>query len=152
MKLMSMPHPPELADYQFSHSIPVFWGDQDAFGHVNNTVYFRWMEIARIEYFEWAGLNELLAQAGIGPILASIKCDFRRQLKYPDTVIVAGKVASMGGASVKMTHLVYSEAQKAIAAEGDSVIVTFDYAAQRPVRIPDPIRVKIDAAEGRTTA
>jgi acyl-CoA thioester hydrolase len=147
---MSSSHPPELADYRYSLSIPVFWGDQDAFGHVNNTIYFRWMEIARIEYFEWAGLNELLAQAGIGPILASVKCDFRRQLKYPDTVLVSAKVTSMGGASIKMAHLIYSQTQKAVAAEGDSVIVSFDYQAQRPVRVPDSIRAKIDAMEGRT--
>jgi acyl-CoA thioester hydrolase len=149
---MSSPHPPELADYRYSHSIPVFWGDQDAFGHVNNTVYFRWMEIARIEYFEWARLNELMAQAGIGPILASIKCDFRRQLKYPDTVLVSGKVTSMGGASIKMTHLIYSQTQQAVVAEGDSVIVAFDYQAQRPVRIPDSIRARIDSMEGRSAA
>jgi acyl-CoA thioester hydrolase len=73
-------------------------------------------------------------------------------LKYPDTVLVSGKVTSMGGASVKMSHLIYSMNQKAVAAEGDSVIVAFDYQAQRPVRVPDSIRSQIEAMEGRSAA
>lgn len=144
--------PPELASFRFTHSIPVFWGDQDAFGHVNNTVYFRWMEVARIEYFEWSGLNGLMVQEGIGPILASIKCDFRRQLKYPDLILVSAKIYAVGGASMKMSHVIYSQTQQAVAAEGDSVIVAFDYQAQRAVRVSDAARTQIDAKEGRLTA
>jgi acyl-CoA thioester hydrolase len=147
---MSSPHPPELSEYRYALQIPVYWGDQDAFGHVNNTVYFRWMEIARIEYFEWAGLNELMTSEGAGPILASIKCDFRRQLNYPDTLQVAARVTLIGRSSVKMAHLIYSQQQKAVVAEGDSVIVMFDYKTQRPVRVPDSIRAKLEAVEGRS--
>src|SRR5687767_1167703 len=50
--------------------IPVQWGDMDAFGHVNNTVYFRWFESARIAYFEKIGLNERMRRDRKGPILA----------------------------------------------------------------------------------
>jgi len=129
-------------------SWPIQWGDQDAFGHVNNTVYFRWMESARIEYFHWAGLGNMSNQ-GVGPILASIKCDYRRQLKYPDTLLISSSITLIGRTSLKMVHRIYSTSQQEVAAEGESVIVMFNYDVQRPVRVSDHLRAKIEAAEGR---
>jgi acyl-CoA thioester hydrolase len=146
---MSEPtRPPELADHPLLLTWPVQWGDQDAFGHVNNVVYFRWMESARIEYFRrgnWGSIDN----RGAGPILASIKCDFRRQLMYPDTLLLSGSIVSIGRTSLKMVHRVYSTTQKAVAAEGDSVLVMFDYQTQKPVVVPDDLRAKIEAFEGR---
>jgi acyl-CoA thioester hydrolase len=144
--------PSELAGHPVSISWPVQWGDQDAFGHVNNVVYFRWMESARIEYFRRAGLGDMMSNQGAGPILASIKCDFRRQLTYPDTLLISASVASIGRTSIKMVHRVYSTAQQAVAAEGDSVIVMFEYSKQRPILVADAIRATIDALEGRGEA
>jgi acyl-CoA thioester hydrolase len=141
--------PPELADHPFAIKWPVQWGDQDAFGHVNNVVYFRWMESARIEYFNAADFGASANNQGIGPILASIKCDFRRQLLYPDTLLISASVVSIGRTSLKMVHRVYSTAQQAIAAEGDSVIVMFDYQSQKPVPVSAEIRAKVAALEGR---
>jgi len=144
--------PVELASHPVYITWPVQWGDQDAFGHVNNVVYFRWMESARIEYFRRAGLGSMMSNQGIGPILASIKCDFRRQLTYPDTLLVSASIASIGRTSMKMAHRVYSTGQQAVAAEGDSVIVMFEYIQQRPILIADDIRSTIDALEGRSAA
>jgi len=141
--------PPELAAHAFQITQQVQWGDQDAFGHVNNVVYFRWFESARIEYFRQAGLGHAKDQ-GVGPILASIKCDFKRQLIYPDSLLVTASVASIGRTSMKMSHLIYSQAQRAIAAAGDSTLVMFDYTNQRPVLVSDAIRARIDSLEGRT--
>ena len=141
--------PTELAKYPLVIELPVQWGDQDAFGHVNNVVYFRWMESARIAYFRQEGLFDLMSDQGLGPILASIKCDFRRQLVYPDTLFVGASVASIGRTSLRMLHLIYSTQQQLVAAEGESVLVMFDYQAQRPAPVPDSVRQKIDALEGR---
>jgi acyl-CoA thioester hydrolase len=140
---------PDSAAYPVSITLPVQWGDQDAFGHVNNVVYFRWMESARIDYFRRIALGTAVSKDGAGPILASIKCDFRRQLAYPDTLFVSASIASIGRTSMKMVHRVYSTAQQAVAAEGDSVIVMFDYQTQRPILVADEIRAKIDSLEGR---
>ena len=139
--------PPELAIHPVTISLPVQWGDQDAFNHVNNVIYYRWMESARIEYFRQVGLGIGISPQGIGPILASLKCDFRSQLAYPDTVLISSSIASIGRTSLKMTHLVYSTAQKTIAAEGDSVIVMFDYRAQKPLVVSDEVRAAIDTFE-----
>ena len=141
--------PAELATHSEVVAIPVQWGDQDAFGHVNNVVYFRWFESARVEYLHRAGLAHMMTGSGIGPILASIKCDYRRQLNHPDTILVSASITHIGRTSLKMAHLVYSQAQGAIVAQGDSTIVVFDYASQRPTPVPAEIRAKIEQMEGR---
>jgi acyl-CoA thioester hydrolase len=146
---MNDPSPPELADHSVTLALPIQWGDQDAFGHVNNVVHFRWMESARIHYFGCAGLGHMMSNQGQGPILASIKCDYRRQLTFPDTVLISASVTSFGRTSFKMVHRIYSTDQKAIAAEGESVIVMFDYAAQKSVPVSDEIRAIIAALENR---
>ena len=141
--------PQELADHPVALRLPVQWGDQDAFGHVNNVVHFRWMESARIHYFDRAGLGHMMSNQGQGPILASIKCDYRRQLTYPDAVLISASITSIGRASLKMAHRIYSTAQKAVAGEGESVIVMFDYTTQKPVAVSDEIRAIIEALERR---
>jgi len=145
--MVNLTQPPELTAQPVVLTLPVQWGDQDAFGHVNNVVYFRWMESARIEYFRQTGLSDLMARHGAGMILATIKCDFRRQLTYPETILVSASIESIGRSSMKMKHLIYSTSQQAIAAEGDSVVVMFDYKSQGPVPVPDDIRAKIDELE-----
>src|SRR5262245_17515748 len=148
--MVNLTQPSELTGQPVVITLPVQWGDQDAFGHVNNVVYFRWMESARIEYFRLNGLTELMDRHGAGMILATIKCDFRRQLTHPDTMLVSASIASVGRTSMKMAHLVYSTSQQVVVAEGDSVIVMFDYKSQRPFPVPDDIRAKIDELERRS--
>ena len=141
--------PPELADHPLRIAIPVQWGDQDAFGHVNNVVHFRWMESARIAYFAALVLGTATSNQGIGPILASIKCDFRRQLKYPDAIQVSASITRIGRTSLHMVHRIYSDQQQTLVSEGESVLVMFDYVAQKPTPVPDAIRAKIEVIEGR---
>jgi acyl-CoA thioester hydrolase len=150
--MASEPRPEALAGEPLAIGLPVQWGDQDAFGHVNNTVYFRWMESARIEYFRAAGLEDLMTNQGVGPILASIKCDYRRQLKYPDSLLVSSRVTDIGRTSIRMSHKLYSNLQAAVAAEGESVIVVFDYRSQRPVRVSDDLRAKIEAFQAAVSS
>lgn len=139
-----------LSDYRYSLDWPVQWGDQDAFGHVNNTVYFRWFESARIAYINQFGLNELYEKQRIGPILASIQCDYRLQLRYPDTVTIGARVSRLGRSSIGLQHQIFSQAQQAVVADGDSTLVVFDYAAQKSCPIPPDVRAAIEAFEGRT--
>jgi acyl-CoA thioester hydrolase len=118
--------------------LPVQWGDMDSYQHVNNIIYFRWFESARIAYLEQIGLKAMYHGAGIGPILAAIGCNYRRQLTYPDTV------------AVEMEHVLFSTAQQVVVADGKSTIVTFDYKSQKPIPVPDEIRAAIAKIEGRT--
>jgi acyl-CoA thioester hydrolase len=137
-----------LSDFPLVISIPVQWGDQDAFGHVNNTVYLRWCESVRIEYLRRVDLWGIGAD-GIGPILASISCDYRRPLNYPDTVHVGVRVDKIGNSSFRMDHVVVSENLKVVAADVRSTIVVVDYKRNKSVPVPEPVRAAIEKIEGR---
>ena len=144
--------PNELVDFPIVVRLPIQWGDQDAFGHVNNTVPIRWFESARIAYLEH-GCSDLMHDSQkLGPILASINCNYRSQLLFPDTVRVGARVSRLGRSSLTMEHVVYSETQQAIAADGTAVIVVFKYDTNRPTRISDEIRAAIEQLEGKSLA
>jgi acyl-CoA thioester hydrolase len=142
--------PPALADFPAQFHLPVQWGDQDAFGHINNVVYFRWFESARISYLEQSGLDPLLTTHNLGPILANVSCNYRRQLLYPDQVTIGAKITRLGRTSLNMSHAVFSHQQQAVVAEGESIVVTFDYQAQTSRPIPPDVREAIRRFEATT--
>jgi len=124
-------------------NIPVAWGEMDAMGHVNNIIYFRYFETVRIEYFNRLNMIDYARESGIGPILASTECRFKMPLQYPDTVIVGTKILSMEEDRFVMGYEVFSTRHKRIAADGEGVVVTYDYRNNRKVLIPDDLRIKI---------
>jgi acyl-CoA thioester hydrolase len=136
-----------LDDYPVVIEIPVAWGDMDAMGHVNNTVYFRWFESVRIAYFDEVGFLEQMRENGVGPILASTRCRFRIPLAHPDQVAAAARVSEIGDDRFVMTYAVASRQQEKIAAEGDGLIVSFDYRANRKAPLPADVRRRIEALE-----
>ncbi|MDR3637733.1 MAG: thioesterase family protein [Isosphaeraceae bacterium] len=139
-----------LLGFPVTITLPVQWGDQDAFGHVNNTVYFRWYESSRIAYGQRVGMHVWKETQNIGPILASITCDYRRQVTFPDTIHVGARVTRIGRSSMTMEHVLVSEATAGVAAEGSSTIVMFDYNANRSYSVPEEIRRAIEQLEGRS--
>ncbi len=141
-----------LAGYPVIITLPVLWGDQDAFQHVNNTVYLRWFESARIVYGERVGLTALMQSTNIGPILASITCHYRRPITYPDVVLIGARIARIGRTSLTMDHVLVSEAAAEVAADGTSTLVIYDYNLARPHPVPEAIRASIEALEGKDFA
>lgn len=125
----------------------VIWGDMDAFGHVNNTVYFRYFEDARIAYFELIGVQEQMKRDGIGPILASTHCNFRLPLDYPDRIHVGTRSTVLSPRRFNMEYAVFSEKHEAITAEGEGLIVYYDYTHGRSIDIPDEIAAGIAKLE-----
>ena len=138
-----------LPNYPVIIDLPVAWGDMDAFQHVNNTVYFRYFENARIAYFEQAGITIEREHTAIGPILASASCKFKFPLTYPDTVKVGVRVAEMGEDRFTMHFRIVSTRHNRLAAEGDGVIVSYNYRENRKVPLPDAVRAQIEALENR---
>ena len=135
------------AGYPVVIEIPVSWGEMDAFQHVNNIVYFRYFESARIAYFEKLYVMDLMNTTGIGPILAATSCRFRAPLKYPDKVLVGAKVTNIEEDRFTMNYLVVSTKIKKIAAEGDGLIVAFNYRENIKAIIPDELRQRIKDVE-----
>lgn len=130
--------------------LPVQWGEMDVFQHVNNVMYFRYFESARIAYLERIGHIETMNATGIGPILASARCDFKRPLTYPDRIFVGIRVSEMGTDRFTMQFRIFSEKLQRIAAEGDGVIVSYNYRERRKAPIPHEVRRRIEELEGRT--
>ena len=124
-----------LAPFPVRITIPVAWGEMDAMQHVNNIVYFRYMESARFAYFERIGWTRPLSDSRIGPILASARCLFKFPLTFPDNVIVGTKVTRIEGDRFTMRHRLMSERHGRLAAEGEGVIVAYDYGASRKAQI-----------------
>ena len=112
--------------------IQVRFADTDAVGHINNATYATWSELARLRFLQESGSTP------VNFILAHLSVDFRRQVDYTDTVEVESRIAAIGNSSFTMTQAVL--ANGAVAAEVRSVIVSFDYQAQRSVPIPPLFR------------
>ena len=88
----------------FVCDVPLRWGDMDAMAHLNNTIYFRLMEEARIQWFHKIGFSTL--PSGQAPILAHVSCDFLRAMNYPGTARVTQTVTKMGRSSVEMALVI----------------------------------------------
>ena len=126
--------------YPVQLEIPVAWGDMDVFGHVNNTVYFRWFESGRMAFFERIGIGAERPER-VGPIVATTSCDFLAPVEYPATVVVSVRVQRIGNTSFVMEHEVTRDG--APVARGSTVIVLIDYATGAKVRVPDEMRAAI---------
>jgi len=138
----------QLADFHVVIDQPVAWADMDSFRHVNNVVYFRYFENARIEYFSRIGWWDYMTETGIGPIVASTQARFRRPVKYPDTLRAGAKVISFGSDRFTIRHVLVSQATGEMVTEGDAIIVSFDYRNNAKVPIPDELRRRIEDLDG----
>ena len=95
----------------------------DSFGHVNNVVYFRYFENARVEYFQRIGWWDYMTRTGIGPDRGSTQARFRRPVKYPDTLRAGAKVVSFGTDRFTIRHVLVSRTTGELVTEGDAVVV-----------------------------
>jgi acyl-CoA thioester hydrolase len=127
----------------------VAWGEMDAYRHVNNVVYFRYFENARLAYIrrlDWAAFE---AATGIGPILHSTSARFRKPLTFPDTIAIGARIASVAADRFVLQNIIVSELLGAVTTEGEGTIVTFHYERQEKVPVPAELRQRIAAIEGR---
>lgn len=138
--------PDGLSPYPVTTPLVIQWGDQDAFGHVNNTLHFRWFETGRIDYLTRCGVT--MNASGTGPILAAISCNYRLQINWPDEIVVGTRVNRIGNTSINVAHAIWSRRHSAVVADGTSTIVIFDYENQKPRPVPANWRAAIEDLEG----
>ena len=129
--------------------IRIRWGEMDSFQHVNNVIYFRYFETARIEYFTKVGFMNTLKKHQIGPILGSTSCRFKIPLIYPDTIYVGSKMKYMSKKSFTMEHIIVSDKISEIVAEGKSVVVCYNFQNSKTTDIPEIIHNSVEKMEGR---
>ena len=126
----------------FSIEMPLRWGDMDAMGHLNNVMYFRLMEEARIQWFAAFGFATM--PSGEAPILAHAACDFVKAMTYPALAVVRQVVTKVGRSSVEMSLTIERKDEPGVPyATGRTVIVWYDYTAGKSAPWPDSIRSRL---------
>ena len=118
---------------------PIRWGDMDAMGHVNNTVYFRYMEQARIAWLEAVGARD--ADRAAGPLLVDTRCAFRRELRYPGTVRVRQYLIGFGRSSIRTElDIVRADEPDVVYATGEATLAWVDFTTRRSAPVPPAVR------------
>ena len=139
----------QLAGYPVVIEQVVDWGDMDAFQHVNNVVYFRYFENARVEYFQRLEWKSCLKETGIGPIVATAQARFRRPVTYPDTLLVGARVSVMSEDRYTIDYRIISTKQAERVTSGETVVVAYHYADLKKVPIPAEMKTRIEKLEGK---
>ncbi len=130
---------------KFTHEmvIPIRWGDMDAMGHVNNTIYFRYMEIVRIEWLH--ALGGAPDPSGDGPVIVNAFCNFIKQLEYPGDIVAKHYVANPGRSSFETyITLERSDAPGVICASGGAKTVWVNFPKQKSVPLPKDVRALVE--------
>lgn len=126
--------------------MPIRWGDMDAMGHVNNTVYFRYLEQARIEWFTEAGCEP--DPTGEGPVIINAHCTFIRQLKYPGEIEVRTHVGVGGRSSFETYQEIRRvDAPEILSAEGGAKVVWVNFPLEKSVPLPERVRLLLAEAD-----
>lgn len=126
--------------------MPIRWGDMDAFGHVNNTNFFRYMEQARIEWLESLDLASV-DEAGSGPVIVNANMTFLKQLQYPGNVVCRTLAGQPGRSSLETRfELLRADEAGTLYAQGGAKIVWVSYASGRSTPMPDALRARVTLA------
>lgn len=134
-----MEHPRKLV---FTTRLPIRWGDMDAYGHVNNTIYFRYMEQARIEWLE--GLGYTVLPQGHAPVIVNASCTFMIPMTYPGTIEIRVFAGKPGRSSVPTYYELRLDGSDTLYAEGASKIIWTDSATGKSVPIPEALRALVE--------
>ena len=137
------------ADKTLTHEmrIPIRWGDMDAMGHVNNTVYFRYLEIVRLAWFDAIGCAP--NPQGEGPVIVNAFCNFYRQLEYPGDIVAKHYVCNPGTSSLDTyVTLERADAPGRIDAAGGAKLVWVDFPKQKSAPLPQWFRALVVPAAG----
>ena len=117
----------------------VAWGDIDAFGHLNNVNYYRYMESARIAY-----LQELdIFSSDLYVVIAHSQCQYMQPVLFPDTLQIYSRVEEYRNSSMRMVYDLYSQAQQQLVATGEAVLVWIDNHTQKKIAIPPTVKQKM---------
>ena len=131
---------------------PIQWGDLDAYGHVNNLAYLKWFEAVRALYALRVGVDVLPRKKGVGAVLASISCKYLRQASYPGYVVAGVRVTRLSVGGITLNFRIADGQIGVPVAEGNCDVALYDYADDKPIPIPDPIRAAVEKLEGKSFA
>ena len=125
--------------YKAFRSIGTRWMDNDAYGHVNNVVYYSWFDTAVNAYLIEHGVLDIHHGEAIG-LVVETQCNYFSPLAFPQTVEAGLRVARLGSSSVRYEVALFAQDQDLCAARGHFVHVYVDRVSRRPVSLPDPLK------------
>ncbi|WP_347363784.1 acyl-CoA thioesterase [Vibrio vulnificus] len=138
-----------LQDFPVVTEINVAWGEMDALQHINNVVYFRYFETARIEYFNKINLMDEIKRNQIGPVLSESQCRYRIPVTFPDTLLIGSCVSEVGEDRFTMEYQVVSKKMGKVTTTGSATVVMFDFKNQCKTQLPAVLRDAIFSIEAK---
>ncbi len=131
----------------FQTEIKVIFRDLDPLGHVNNAVYFTYMEVARTEYYMQVTGAKSLGEVRF--IIARASCDYRAPAKFGDRLAVAVWPSEVGNSSFKFQYRITQQEDGTLVAEGETVQVAFDYETRKTIPLPEAVKNLLLEARSR---
>ena len=137
------PAPDRRDGYRHFHRITTRWMDNDAYGHVNNVVYYSWFDTVVNEYLIAQGVLDVTGGAVIG-LVVETQCRYFSELAFPQPVDLGLRIGRLGTSSARYEIGVFAEGEPAASAQGHFVHVYVDRATRRPTALPAPLRAALE--------
>lgn len=142
--MVSRELPAPRAEFKVWRTFTTRWADNDAYGHVNNTVFYQWFDSAVNGWMVEQGMLDIATGDPIG-LVVQTQCTYFAPLAFPNAVEVGVRVSELSRSSIRYRIGVFGEGQERAAAQGEFVHVVVDRANRRPVEIPDRWRRALQA-------
>jgi acyl-CoA thioester hydrolase len=136
------------SSFKVKMQIRLDWSEMDLFGHINNVMYFKYLQASRVNYWTVMGIDKDFKTTNIAPILASTKCDFKKPLHFPSNIMVQAKIDFIKNSSFGIVHQILNEHGE-IAAVGNDVMVMYDFNKNEKIVFPENLKLFIEEQEGR---
>lgn len=136
-----------LEQYPIITNVTVAWGEMDALQHVNNVVYFRYFETARLEYFNRIKLSVNLKSSFIGPVLGHTECRYKLPITYPDTLTIGARIVDLQDDRFTMEYKIVSTKLNQVSTIGKATCVMFDFEKNTKTSLPEEVRKAIITLE-----
>lgn len=130
--------------FKVKESYPVHWGDMDAAKHVNNLVYLRWAESARIAFFKEMGMDTNFSSSKTGPILGWQECKYILPMTFPDNALVGIRCKEILEDRFKLECAIFSECHNRLAALSIQDIIPYDYGTLKKAAIPETWKTELE--------
>jgi len=124
-------------EYAYVAPTKVHWGDMDALGHVNNVVYFKYLENTRLTMMEALGIFPRLFEEGTGLVIADARCRYKAPVVYPDILHIGVRVELIGEDRMRFRYALFSERLQRIAAEAETIQVCVNPQTGRKTAMPE---------------
>ncbi|MCM2339651.1 thioesterase family protein [Rhodoferax sp.] len=140
---MHKPQPEPRSAYKVFRAISTRWMDNDAYGHVNNVVYYSWFDTAVNAYLIEQGVLDIEHGQTIGLVIET-QCNYFEPLAFPQTVEAGIRLARLGNSSVRFEVGLFAQDAPLTAAKGHFIHVYVDRATRRPTPLPEPLKTVLE--------